>query len=180
MSLYTIFNNNTLPYSIRYATFPITKKYFSGFDYNSKTYLVYYNIKEGTISIDDNDGPKILIDHKLSNNCQKINMFTYSDGIIWIGFDDTPKLNSDCFLVNLKTCTYTYYKSCFETKSIKPIGQDYWSIEFPNKLCIYKWDDLLKLDETIVPFLTDKLGVQYSHLSSSSQDVMFVKVDDVK
>lgn len=193
MALNTIVNINTLPTDIRYPNLNERKTFAGAFVYNGQTHVVYQNLQKNALSICQYPGEEIMcipFDSTYRTHCFS-NFIAWTNDTLWIGSrkeivevnaQGLPIIKSEpepwFFLINLKTKTFTGYKSYVPTGKIFPIGKSYWYWIDGNTKYIYTWSDLVKLNWLISPYKVTSSSIEYFPVAYNGAS--FVEVNDLE
>lgn len=110
-----------------------------------------------------------LVSHIKHNN-SKYNVILYDDNTLWVGrnsivsydkiwhdnncYKAIPNCNNEVFIIDLVNVTYKHITTNYDITNLNAVGKMYFTVKTTEELLVFHWNDLLKVNEELVPIHT--------------------------
>lgn len=133
-----------------------------------------------------------LVSHIKHNN-SKYNVILYDDNALWIGrnsivsydkiwhdnnyYKAIPNYNNEVFIIDLVNLTYKNVTTNYDITNLNAVGKTYFTVKTTEELLVFHWNDLLKVNEELVPIHTFHSDVKIYPISWRESVICKTRVD---
>lgn len=141
---------------------------------NPETQLIITNMETNNNVIEI---PIKSTEKKYKYSFSNYNVILYDDNTLWIGrnsvvnfakmcsnknyYKTIPDYNNEVFIIDLINLTYKNITSNYDITHLNAVGRLYFTFERNEELFVFHWNDLLKVNEELIPIHTFHSDVKF-------------------